>query len=79
MHGNVNIVTIEKKVRAIINNSIIKYTVCKLIYLKNIKIQQQFYFQGIAVLEKLCQLKIHLEVPDIDEEESKVTYSIIKI
>lgn len=27
--------------------------------------------EGIAVLEKLCQLKIHLEVPDIDEEQSK--------
>ncbi|CAI6358011.1 unnamed protein product [Macrosiphum euphorbiae] len=27
--------------------------------------------EGIAVLEKLCQLKIHLEVPDIDEDESK--------
>ncbi|CAI6367166.1 unnamed protein product [Macrosiphum euphorbiae] len=25
--------------------------------------------EGTAVLEKLCQLKIHLEVPDIDEEE----------
>ncbi|CAI6365638.1 unnamed protein product [Macrosiphum euphorbiae] len=24
--------------------------------------------EGIAVLEKLCQLKIHLEVPDIDED-----------
>ncbi|XP_025207302.1 uncharacterized protein LOC112603094 [Melanaphis sacchari] len=34
---------------------------------------------GIAVLEKLCQLKIHLKVPDIDMEQSKVTYSIIKI
>ncbi|CAI6377079.1 unnamed protein product [Macrosiphum euphorbiae] len=35
--------------------------------------------EGITVLEKLCQLKIHLEVPDIDEEEGKVTHSIIKI
>ncbi|CAH1733347.1 unnamed protein product [Aphis gossypii] len=34
---------------------------------------------GIAVLEKLCKLKNHLEVPDIDIEQSKVTYSIIKI
>ncbi|KAF0721464.1 tubulin polyglutamylase ttll-4-like [Aphis craccivora] len=34
---------------------------------------------GIAVLEKLCKLKNHLEVPDIDVEQSKVTYSIIKI
>jgi len=34
MHGNVNIVTIEEKVRAIINNS--KYTVCKLFNLKSI-------------------------------------------
>ncbi|XP_060848060.1 tubulin monoglutamylase TTLL4-like [Rhopalosiphum padi] len=32
---------------------------------------------GIAVLEKLCQLKIHLEVPDIDIEQPKVT--VIKI
>ncbi|XP_060857271.1 tubulin monoglutamylase TTLL4-like isoform X3 [Metopolophium dirhodum] len=30
--------------------------------------------EGITVLEKLCQLKFHLEVPDIDEEQSKVTY-----
>uniref|UniRef100_A0A2S2R1C1 Tubulin polyglutamylase TTLL4 n=2 Tax=Sipha flava TaxID=143950 RepID=A0A2S2R1C1_9HEMI len=27
--------------------------------------------EGIAVLEKLCQLKVHLEVSDIDEEQSK--------
>ncbi|XP_022163960.1 uncharacterized protein LOC111029304 [Myzus persicae] len=35
--------------------------------------------EGIAVLEKLCQLKIHLEVSDFDEEQSKVTYSVFKI
>jgi len=31
------------------------------------------------VLEKLCQSKVHLEVPDDDDEQSKVTYTIIKI
>jgi len=34
MHGNVNIVTTEKKVRAIIKN--FKCTVCAFIYLKSI-------------------------------------------
>lgn len=35
-----------------------------------------FIFEGIAVLEKLCQLKVHLEVPDIVEEQSKVIFLI---
>lgn len=33
-----------------------------------------YYFKGIAILEKLCQSKIHLEVPKIDEEQPKVIY-----
>lgn len=32
------------------------------------------HFSGIAVLEKLCKLQVHLEVPEIDEEQSKVMF-----
>lgn len=31
------------------------------------------------MLEKLCQSKVHLEVPEIDEEQSKVIFYLIKI
>lgn len=36
-----------------------------------------FYFKGIAILEKLCQLKVHLEVPKVDEEHPKVINNYI--
>jgi len=36
-----------------------------LFYVNRVRV---FYFLGIAVLESLCQLKVHLEVPEIEEQ-----------
>jgi len=35
-----------------------------------------FYLLGIAVLENLCQLKVHLEVPEIEEKPEQLEQPI---
>lgn len=46
----------------------------KIINMIQYHLGKKIYFLGIAVLEKMCQLNIHLEVPEINQEQTKVIF-----